>query len=93
MYAGNAVEMAEVHRVFDDPIHPYTQALLESIPEPEKPLKSIPGIVPSLINPLPGCRFHDRCRYAMEICRKVKPPFVEVKEGHFTACHLYDRRS
>lgn len=96
MYAGNAVEMAEVHKIFAEPIHPYTQALLESIPSPGKPLKSIPGTVPSLINPIPGCRFHDRCRYAMDVCREVKPPFVEVKENHYASCFLYtshDRRS
>jgi peptide/nickel transport system ATP-binding protein len=96
MYAGNAVEMGEVHKIFAEPIHPYTQALLESIPAPGKPLKSIPGTVPSLINPIPGCRFHDRCRYAMDVCREVKPQFVEVKENHYAACFLYysqNRRS
>lgn len=95
MYAGNAVEMAEVHKIFAEPLHPYTQALLESIPSPGKPLQSIPGTVPSLINPIPGCRFHDRCRYAMDVCRNVKPPLLQVKEGHYAACFLYysyDRR-
>jgi peptide/nickel transport system ATP-binding protein len=89
MYAGNVVETADVFELFGSPLHPYTRALLESIPRPGKAFKSIPGIVPSLINPLSGCRFRDRCPYAMEICLKVKPPFDEVKKGHFAACYLY----
>ena len=89
MYAGNVVETADVFETFSAPLHPYTIALLESIPRPGEPFKSIPGIVPSLINPLRGCRFHDRCSYAMEICPKVKPPFREVKSGHYVSCHLY----
>lgn len=89
MYAGNVIETADVFETFSSPLHPYTIALLESIPRPGEPFKSIPGIVPSLIDPLRGCRFHDRCSYAMEICPKVKPPFTEVKPGHYVSCHLY----
>ena len=89
MYAGNIIETADVFETFSSPLHPYTIALLESIPRPGEPFKSIPGIVPSLINPLGGCRFHDRCSYAMEICLKVKPPFKEIKSGHYVSCHLY----
>lgn len=89
MYAGNVVETAEVFETFESPLHPYTRALLESIPRPGEPFKSIPGIVPSLINPLRGCRFHDRCSYAMEVCQNVKPTFMEVKKGHYVSCHLY----
>jgi peptide/nickel transport system ATP-binding protein len=89
MYAGNVVETAEVFETFESPLHPYTRALLESIPRPGEPFKSIPGIVPSLINPLHGCRFHDRCSYAMEVCQNVKPVFMEVKKGHYVSCHLY----
>jgi len=89
MYAGNVVELADVFETFKQPLHPYTRALLESIPRPGEPFKSIPGIVPSLINPLKGCRFHDRCSYAMEICLTVKPVFTEVKKGHYVSCHLY----
>jgi peptide/nickel transport system ATP-binding protein len=89
MYAGNVVETADVYEVFDSPLHPYTRALLESIPRPGKAFKSIPGLVPSLIDPISGCRFRDRCLYAMEICRKVKPPFDEAKKDHFVACYLY----
>ncbi|MBX5329132.1 MAG: ABC transporter ATP-binding protein [Candidatus Bathyarchaeota archaeon] len=89
MYAGNVVELADVNELFKEPMHPYTTALLESIPRPGKELKSIPGMVPSLINPPKGCRFHTRCSYAMPICQTVKPEFLQVKEDHFVACHLY----
>lgn len=89
MYAGRVVELADVYELFKDPLHPYTKALLESIPRPGQEFKSIPGTVPNLINPPKGCRFHERCQYEMEICRKVKPEFIEVKKDHFVACHLY----
>jgi peptide/nickel transport system ATP-binding protein len=89
MYAGNVVELADVYELFEKPLHPYTRGLLESIPRPDRPLKSIPGTVPGLINPPSGCRFHDRCWYAMETCQKVKPPFIEVGKDHFVACFLY----
>jgi len=89
MYAGNVVETADVYEIFGSPLHPYTRALLESIPSPGKGFKSIPGIVPSLIEPITGCRFRDRCSYAMEICQRVKPQFLEVKKDHFAACYLY----
>jgi peptide/nickel transport system ATP-binding protein len=89
MYAGSVVELAEVHELFKKPLHPYTRGLLESIPQPGKPLKSIPGTVPNLIDPPSGCRFHDRCSYAMDICRKVRPTFMKVGKNHFVACHLF----
>jgi len=89
MYAGNVVETAEVVETYKSPLHPYTRALLESIPSPGKEFKSIPGIVPGLINPPTGCRFHERCNYAKEICLTSKPVFREVKKDHFVACYLY----
>jgi peptide/nickel transport system ATP-binding protein len=89
MYAGNVVETGDVFEIFSGPLHPYTRALLDSIPRPGQGFRSIPGIVPSLIDPISGCRFRDRCAYAMEICQKVKPPFVELKKDHFAACYLY----
>ena len=89
MYAGNVVELAHVLEIFKKPLHPYTQGLLESIPTPGKPFKSIEGTVPSLINPPKGCRFNDRCPYAMEICRKSKPKMVETEKEHFVQCFLY----
>jgi peptide/nickel transport system ATP-binding protein len=89
MYAGNVVELADVFTLFKIPLHPYTQGLLESIPRPREKFVSIPGTVPSLINPPRGCRFHDRCKYALEMCRNVKPKFVEAEKDHMVACHLY----
>jgi peptide/nickel transport system ATP-binding protein len=89
MYAGNVVETADVYELFESPLHPYTKALLESIPRPGQEFKSIPGSVPSLINPPKGCRFHDRCQFEMEVCQKIKPEFIELKKDHFVACHLY----
>ena len=93
MYAGSIVELADVIELFKNPLHPYTRGLLESIPRPGQPFKSIPGTVPSLINPPKGCRFHERCPYAMEICNREKPKFVEVKKNHFVQCFLYQSKS
>jgi peptide/nickel transport system ATP-binding protein len=89
MYAGNVVELGKVLEIFKNPIHPYTQGLLESIPRPGVPFISIEGTVPSLINPPKGCRFHNRCRYAMDICTKVKPEMVEAEKDHFVECFLH----
>lgn len=89
MYAGNVVELGGVLEVFKSPLHPYTQALLQSIPRPGHNFVSIEGTVPSLINPPGGCRFHPRCKYAREICTSVKPKFVEAKPNHFVQCNLY----
>lgn len=89
MYAGNIVELADVMEIYKKPLHPYTQALLESIPQPGKEFVSIEGEVPALINPPTGCRFNPRCPKAMEICLQHKPTFTETKEGHFVMCHLY----
>lgn len=92
MYAGKLIEHADLATLFKEAKHPYTQALLESIPrldlETER-LRVIPGVVPQLINPPPGCRFHPRCEYVKEICRKEEPPLIEIKQGHTVACFLY----
>jgi len=88
MYAGNIVEIAEVFEVFKNPLHPYTIGLLQSIPRPGKEFVSIEGTVPSLIGPPKGCRFNPRCRYAMDVCTRVKPKLVEVKPNHFVHCYL-----
>jgi oligopeptide/dipeptide ABC transporter ATP-binding protein len=90
MYAGTIVECAETKKLFRTPIHPYTRGLLNAIPQPTedmKALKSIPGSVPGLINPPPGCRFHPRCPECMEICSKTKPELREVEERHLVACY------
>jgi peptide/nickel transport system ATP-binding protein len=89
MYAGSVVEISEVLEIFKKPLHPYTQGLLGSIPRPGHPFKSIEGTVPSLINPPKGCRFHNRCPYAMDICTKIKPQMIEAEKGHFVQCFLY----
>jgi len=90
MYAGNICEMAPTRRLFKNPLHPYTVALMRSLPElGKKRLESIKGNVPNLINPPSGCRFHPRCSKAMKICSKEKPETVEVEKEHFVACHIY----
>ena len=92
MYLGNIVEMADKDRLFDNPLHPYTKALLEAIPVPDPEIGSmtgeIQGDVPSPMNPPTGCCFHTRCPYATEQCAKVKPVMQETEKGHFVACHL-----
>lgn len=93
MYGGVVCEIADAMEIFKNPLHPYTKALLESLPRPGKEFKSIRGIVPSLINPPLGCRFNDRCLYTKEECTRIKPELVEVKKGHFVQCHLYARYS
>ncbi|MFX1486755.1 MAG: ABC transporter ATP-binding protein [Promethearchaeota archaeon] len=93
MYAGSICEAANVIEIFKNPLHPYTKALLASIPRPGEEFRSIIGTVPNLIDPPAGCRFHPRCPMAREICRKVKPNIVEVKKDHFVSCHLYLRHA
>ena len=92
MYAGQLAEFAPVRNIFHEPLHPYTKALLEAIPRVDKrgkKLASIPGSVPNLVDPPPGCRFHPRCPYAREECRREEPPLAEVGSKHVVACHLY----
>ena len=95
MYAGRIVEEASVYELFQNPKHPYTKALLRAVPNPVKrmdELESIPGTVPNLIYPPPGCRFHPRCPEVMEVCKKERPPEVYVAPGHRVACWLYADR-
>lgn len=93
MYAGSVCEISDVMEIFKSPLHPYTKALIESIPMPGKEFKSIEGMVPNLINPPSGCRFHPRCSMAMEICSKENPKMMKMKEDHYISCHLYTRRA
>lgn len=93
MYSGNIVENASAEDLFKNPRHPYTKGLIGSIPSLEKrdqELFTIRGMVPNLIYPPSGCRFHPRCDYRLEICDKVKPNNIEVDDKHFVACHLFD---
>lgn len=88
MYAGKAVEYAPAQALFDNPLHPYTQGLISTLPDPDKPVKRlyvIPGRVTS--EAIPGCRFAKRCPLADEHCRQVEPEFLEVAPGHRVACH------
>ncbi len=101
MYLGKIVEMGDSDEVIDDPLHPYTQALIEAIPEPDpsnRPkMREVPikGEVPSAVNVPPGCRFHPRCVVLdqhpelADKCKKEEPPLVEVKPGKYVACWLY----
>jgi peptide/nickel transport system ATP-binding protein len=95
LYAGTLVEFALVRELFKNPLHPYTKALLNSVPKLERRerLESIGGNVPNLINPPSGCRFHPRCPHVMEICRKEKPGLYNridrERENHLAACFLY----
>lgn len=92
MYLGGLVELAGKYELYDDPLHPYTKALLSAIPLPDPKRKRkriiLEGDIPSPANPPEGCKFHTRCPYAMEKCKKEIPEWKEAKEGHFVACHL-----
>lgn len=93
MYLGNIVEIAEKEHIYDEPLHPYTQALISAIPVPDPRKKSsrivLEGDIPSPANPPHGCPFHPRCPKAMAECSLAKPTLKEVKRGHRVACHLY----
>jgi peptide/nickel transport system ATP-binding protein len=99
MYAGRKAEEAPVARLFRRPLHPYTKGLLASVPrlgasldhEQAPRLAEIPGTVPSLREPIPGCPFEARCAFATEICRREMPAFDEKEPGHFAACFHSDR--
>jgi peptide/nickel transport system ATP-binding protein len=91
MYAGDIAETAGVRELFRNPLHPYSQGLLRSVPRAEQSgeLATIPGAVPNLITPPTGCRFHPRCPHRMAVCSETKPPLVEHSPDHWVACHLY----
>lgn len=97
MYLGNLVELASSETIFKDPRHPYTVALLSSIPttDPDDLNKEriiLEGNIPSPIRPPEGCKFHTRCFMACDKCKRVPPPLVEIEPGHFVACHFTDRK-
>jgi peptide/nickel transport system ATP-binding protein len=93
MYAGNIVEYGDVESIFKEPLHPYTQGLIGAFPSikgERKKLASIPGQPPDLLHPPSACRFHPRCPYAMEICKKETPALEKQgSQEHYVACHLY----
>jgi len=91
MYAGYLVEYGDIIKIFKEPLHPYTKDLIESFPSikaPKQEMVSIPGFPPDLLHPPPGCRFHPRCKHAMDICKKEVPKLIEASKNHFVACHL-----
>ena len=97
MYLGNMVEVADTDTLFKDPRHPYTIALLSSIPttDPDSLSKEriiLEGNIPSPIKPPSGCKFHTRCYMACDKCKRVPPPLTEVEPGHFVACHFLDKK-
>lgn len=91
MYAGKLVEHSRTEDLFEKPFHPYTTALINAFPSitgTKKKFEVIRGDPPDMLNLPPGCSFHPRCPYAMEVCRKKEPNFVEVEKGHSVACFL-----
>jgi oligopeptide/dipeptide ABC transporter ATP-binding protein len=92
LYAGKLVELADSDAVYESPTHPYTEALLSSVPIPDPPLQRsrerivLQGEIPNPINPLPGCRFQARCPLVRDVCRRESPPLEEKSPGHWTAC-------
>jgi peptide/nickel transport system ATP-binding protein len=97
MYLGKVVEIADKKDLFDSPLHPYTKALLSSIPVPNPVLKRerviLKGDVPSPINPPSGCRFHTRCPFATEMCKLEEPSLRELAKNHFVSCHFAEQLS
>jgi len=97
MYLGKLVELAAGEELYARPLHPYTQALLSAIPEPEPGRKKqrimLAGEIPSPVNPPAGCRFHPRCPQQQDICREVEPVFREIAAGHWVACHLVGEKA
>ncbi len=92
MYAGTLAEVCAVEAIFGEPLHPYSQLLIASLPtlDHKGVLQGIPGLPPSLLDPPRGCSFHARCPKAMERCATVVPPMREVRPDRWVACHLYD---
>ena len=91
MYAGLIVEQGPVQKIFNDPLHPYTEGLLSSLPGQQavgNELRTIEGLVPDLIHPPAGCRFHPRCGLTQDVCRKEVPELLDKGDGRAVACHL-----
>ena len=94
MYLGRLVELTDVDELYENPLHPYTKALLQAVPiaDPDEKNENsiLEGDIPSPSNPPKGCPFHTRCPVAKDICKKARPTFQEVEPDHFVACHLYE---
>lgn len=93
MYLGRLVEITDADKLYDNPLHPYTKALLAAVPIPDPDIKRerelLTGDIPSPANPPQGCAFHTRCKECMEVCKTDRPELKEIEPGHFAACHLY----
>jgi peptide/nickel transport system ATP-binding protein len=91
MYAGKLMEVGGMEAMFSEPLHPYTLLLIKSLPilANKGVFMGIPGITPSLLDPPPGCVFHTRCPYAIDICSTVTPDYEQVRPGRWIACHLH----
>ncbi len=97
MYLGKLVEESYTENLFENPLHPYTQALISAVPEPDATRSKLskrivlPGEPPSAISPPSGCRLNPRCPHAMDICRREEPPIIEIEKGHTVSCWLYTK--
>ena len=95
MYLGNVMEHGATKDIFRNPLHPYTKALFSAVPVPDPDAKMtrivLEGDIPSPANPPEGCKFHTRCSECMDVCKFKAPKYAEAEEGHFVACHLYDK--
>lgn len=95
MYLGNLVETGDKAKIFANPMHPYTKALLSAVPQPDPDHKMhrviLKGDIPSPANPPSGCKFRTRCQYCMDVCAEKAPQFKEYEPGHMLACHLYSQ--
>ncbi|MEM4628247.1 MAG: ABC transporter ATP-binding protein, partial [Ignisphaera sp.] len=98
MYLGKIVEISDTESIFNNSYHPYTKMLLSSIPAPDPKIAKVREKIklvsepPSPLNPPPGCRFHPRCPYAIDVCRKEEPPIIDIEKNHVVSCWLYTRR-
>lgn len=98
MYLGKIVEISDTESIFNNSYHPYTKMLLSSIPVPDPKIAKVRekiklvGEPPSPLNPPPGCRFHPRCPYAIDVCRKEEPPIIDIEKNHVVSCWLYTKR-
>ena len=95
MYLGSMVETGPKEKIYANPMHPYTEALMSAVPVPDPTVKMkrivLSGDIPSPANPPAGCKFHTRCRKALPVCADTPPVWKEYEPGHFVACHLYSQ--
>jgi oligopeptide/dipeptide ABC transporter ATP-binding protein len=93
MYLGKIIELSDTKELFENPLHPYTKALLSAIPIPDPDTGReriiLTGDVPNPVNPPSACRFHPRCSYAKDICRETEPPLEDTGSGHSVVCHRW----